>query len=372
MFFYKRITATLAALAMLIVFAGWGYTGHKTINTKASLSFNEEMSDFYQWTTILANHASDADYRKNVDPTEGPKHYIDIDNYQIFNTTGRIPQTYDSVVSMYGLNFVIDNGILPWATLTTYDSLQACFTRGDWDKAVLFAADLGHYVADGHMPLHLTKNYNGQFTGNYGIHSRYETTMINAFISHFVYEGREIAEVENVSDYVFGYIYDKYIYVDSVLAADNYAQEVAGNTNSWTYKSTLWEQSKSFTVPLFSDASHALAELIYSAWKAAGSPPMPSSSICETNGSDRFSLQNRPNPFSGETEIGFKLEQHAGVTLSIFDLQGNRIQTICSRSFAAGTHHILWQSANLPSGVYYLLLETGEQSSVKKIVSLGD
>lgn len=120
------------------------------------------MSQFNVWVSLLAEHASDADIRKAWDPTEGPKHYIDIDNYPEFLNTGHIPTTLDSVIALHGNDFVYDNGILPWATLTTFDSLQACFEREDWDNAVLFAADLGHYIADGHMPMHITRNYNGQ------------------------------------------------------------------------------------------------------------------------------------------------------------------------------------------------------------------
>lgn len=367
----RKILTILVTIPLAIVLGSWGYQGHKAINTKAALSFNEEMTEFFQWTTILANHASDADYRKNEDPTEGPKHYIDIDNYPGFYESGRIPQTYDSVTSLYGLNFVIDNGILPWATVTTYDSLQACFERGDWDKAVLFAADLGHYVADGHMPLHLTKNYNGQFTGNYGIHSRFESTMINAYISHFEYEGREIEVIEDVNNYVFDYIYENYIYVDSVLAADDYAKEQSGNTNSWTYKSALWEKSESFTIPLFSKASGALAELIYSAWKAAGSPDMPSSSIGEIRPERAVLGENHPNPFSAETMIEFNLPIHSAVRMYIVDMQGNTLANICNQSFAAGSHQLRWQPACLPAGVYFLVMEAGNQKDVKKIVSLG-
>ena len=143
----------------------WGYNGHYKINQSAPLSFNAEMEQFMAWAVTLSQHASDADYRKDEDPSDGPKHYIDIDNYSEFIATGRIPQTYDSVMALHGYGFVIAQGILPWATLTTYDSLVAAFTRFDWEKAVLLASDLGHYVADGHNPLHITRNYDGDFTG---------------------------------------------------------------------------------------------------------------------------------------------------------------------------------------------------------------
>ena len=92
---------------------------------------------------FLRYHASDADYRKSTDYTESPKHYIDIDKYNDFITKGRIPQTLDSVNTIYGSAFVIDNGILPWATKASFDSLRNCMQRHDFDKAQVFAADLG-------------------------------------------------------------------------------------------------------------------------------------------------------------------------------------------------------------------------------------
>ena len=52
---------------------------------------------------------------------------------------------------------------------------------GDWTSAVTWAADLGHYTADSHQPLHCTKNYDGQNTGNDGVHFRFEVMMMDRF-----------------------------------------------------------------------------------------------------------------------------------------------------------------------------------------------
>ena len=77
---------------------------------------------------MLASHASDADDRKPYTPGESHKHYIDIDNYSDFINHGRIPQTYDSAVMVYGSYFVSQQGILPWAAEASFDSLRNCFT----------------------------------------------------------------------------------------------------------------------------------------------------------------------------------------------------------------------------------------------------
>jgi hypothetical protein len=271
----KNLIVKTAVPLIALILISWGSTGHYKINTAASLSYNAQMSQFTYWTTTLADHASDADIRKNTDPTEAPKHYIDIDSYSEFVLQGKIPQTLDSVILLHGSTFVYNNGILPWATLICFDSLRNCFARHDWSKAVLFASDLGHYVADGHMPLHITENYDGQLSGNSGIHSRYESTMINAYIGQINYAGMDISVIPNVNQYIFSYLYSNYIYVDSVLAADNYAKSVSGgSTTSTAYKTALWGETKGFTIPLFRNASHALTELIYTAWVLAGSPAM--------------------------------------------------------------------------------------------------
>lgn len=327
------------------------------------------MEQFSQWAQILADHASDADYRKSIDPNEGPRHYIDIDNYAIFNTTGHIPQTLDSVIMLYGSYFVYDQGVLPWATLKTYDSLVACFSRQDWDKAVLFASDLGHYVADGHMPLHITRNYNGQFSNNSGIHSRYESTMINAYISQISYSGQPISFIENVNQYVFDYIYGNYAFVDSVLLADDYAKSISGNTNSTAYKQALWAYSQGFTTVLFKNASHALAELIYTAWTEAGSPLINSSAVPENfTHSKPLQLQNTPNPFSGSTQISFSLSENLLVNLRVINNLGQTLDVIASEKMEAGEHVIIWKPQIDIKGVYFLVIEAGQERAVRKMI----
>lgn len=361
------LNACIVALSLILI--SWGYTGHEKISHSASLSFNEEMSQFNAWVQFLASHASDADERKEWDPDEGIKHYIDIDNYQQFINSGTIPQTLDSVIDIYGYNFVYDQGILPWATLTTFDSLVACMARHDWNSAKYFAADLGHYVGDGHMPLHITRNYNGQYSGNSGIHSRYESTMISNYISQIDYDGFEVQIIGNVNQYIFDYLYTNYTYVDSVLLADDYAQSISGNTNSSAYRNALWNKSKNFTIHLFSNASHALAELIYNAWLQAGSPSMTAgtgnTAIKEVH---PVLYQNVPNPFTESTTIRYFLPDNMQVQLYIKNSEGMMVDTLADGQKAAGVYSIDWSGSNHPGGIYYLVCHAGSFVEVKKLI----
>jgi len=368
----NRNIKLVSLLALSLILMSWGYNGHHKISFNSSLSFNPEMEQFMSWAVTLAEHASDADDRKDEDPDEGPRHYIDIDNYPGFLTEGRIPQTYDSVVALYGQSFVIDQGVLPWATLITYDSLVNCFIRFDWEKAVLFASDLGHYVADAHMPLHITRNYNGQYTDNYGIHSRYESGMINEYKDVITYQGDEIFFISDVNDYIFDYLYANYIYVDSVLLADNYARAVAGNDYSDEYKAALWEKTHSFTIPLFSRASHALAELIYSAWVEAGKPDMNSGpGIFERNGkADQVPVNIHPNPAKIGAKIIFTLPYDSDINLQIINIDGSVVENLASTYLPAGSHEFFVNLAELQDGIYFVMLETGKSYHLAKMIKI--
>ena len=369
---FKHSTAVIILLS--IFFVGWGPTGHKIINQNSTLSFPPQMKVFLSWSSTLAQHASDADYRKSSDKTESPKHFIDIDYYPEFNSTGRISQSYDSMVTKYGSSTVIAQGTLPWAIIAAYDTLKNCFARKDFDKAVLIAADLGHYVADSHQPLHITTNFNPG-----GLHTRYEINMIDTYQSQIKYGGDSVQYIPNVSDYVFNYIYKNYRYVDSLIADDNAAKAVNSDTKSAAYYQALWNLTGNFTIALFDSASYRLASLIYTAWKNAGSP-LPSISFVESHSSypNNFSLeQNYPNPFNPTTTIKYQIPKSGLVQLKVYDILGREVAALVNEYQTAGEHLINFTTDNnqqttnphqLSSGVYFYQLKSGNYTQTKKLV----
>ena len=369
----KSFFSTIGLLALILLLASWGATGHRKISESAALSFNEQMHGFHAWVSFLREHSSDPDYRKATDPTEGPKHYIDVDNYPEFIATGRIPQTFDSAINIHGSSFVFGNGILPWATMASFDSLRNCLQRGDFENAQIFAADLGHYVADGHMPMHVTANYNGQLTGNTGIHSRYESKMINTFIGQFEYSGTPASEISDISQYIFDYLYANIALVDSILIADNYAKSLSSDYSSNTYNDALWDKCKSFTIPLFERASHALASLIYTAWIQAGSPSLSAAGVEEPFAINNSILeQNSPNPFNSITNINYVLKENTRVFLHVRDMNGDILDTIADGNFSEGKYSCQWDATSKPAGIYYLVLSAGKFTHVKKMVYMGE
>jgi len=361
----KRISYLTASFLLVILLSSWGYQGHKKISECAPPSFPSSMSFLLgHFSTILVDSCIAADNRKDWDDTEAPKHFIDIDNYPEFLLSGKIPQSWDSIVKARGLAFVLDNGIIPWSTMAAFDSVRDCFARENWDKAALFAADLGHYVGDGHMPLHLTANYNGQLTGQVDIHYRYETKMINAYVSQIIYPFDSAQYIPDIQSYIFTYIYANYVYADSVLYADRVATTLVGNTNSAAYTLALWNNTKSFTIPLFHHASFSLASLLYTAY--VESQHMAIKEIL----SDHSGLgMNYPNPVKDYTVIPFDIEQNnSNVSLKIFDALGNIKAVLLGGKMGKGHHEIKWDARGLSNGIYYCVLATNDAINTKKLL----
>ncbi|MDR3665285.1 MAG: T9SS type A sorting domain-containing protein [Ignavibacteriaceae bacterium] len=268
----KILTKTAVAIVLVLMFAGWGATGHKIINGNIVNLFPSTMNFPSTWGPFLVAHASDPDNRKGSDPTESPRHFIDIDIYPEFVANDSINQNYDAFVALHGSSAVIKNGIVPWAIVRWEDSLKRAFQSGNWPMAMQLSADLGHYVGDGHQPLHCTQNYDGEMTNQSGVHSRYETTLLGQYQNLIVYTNDSASYVSDVSSYAFNFIYQSNKDVDTVLYADSVAHAVAGSTSGTVYLQKFWDLCGNQMIQLIKNSSKAAADFIYTAWVDAGSP----------------------------------------------------------------------------------------------------
>ena len=263
--------------ALLVSLCSWGEKAHRKINSSCVEFFPKELYQLKSWAPTLADHGSDADFRKKIDKNEFVKHFIDIDNYDDFNNKYRIEENFETACLKYGKEKVMKEGTLPWTTDSTYNELVQNFKAGNWKQAVLSAADLGHYVGDGFMPLHIAANYDGQLSAQTGIHRRYEETMIDRHIDDIQFKSSVSLNVANIQSYIFKYLYANHSYVRILLQADNQAYELAGEQYNDIYYESLWAKSNLFTIKLLEESSKTLAGLIYSAWLEAGKPKIPAS-----------------------------------------------------------------------------------------------
>jgi hypothetical protein len=84
-----------------------------------------------------------------------------------------------------------------------------------------------------------------------------------------------------------------------------------------------------------------------------------------------FLLSNNfPNPFNPSTKIKYSIPQSSNVVIKIFDVLGNEIETLVNEEKPTGTYELMWNAANLPSGVYFYQLKACSFVQTKKMILL--
>lgn len=251
----------------------WGRRIHEIINRRAA----EEEGAAEAWSGLarsLGSHASDADDRKGRDPDERTRHYIDIDHFDPWPFDG-VPRTREAMDKKYGREEAAQWGVAPWAIDECWRMVVLSLEKGDWSSAGAWAADLGHYVADTHQPLHCTVNYDGQATGNQGVHLRFEVHMMNRYYDEAVIGPGEPRVLSGTpAEASFEWIATAYPGLEVILAGDTAATAVDPDFGD-EYYAALWAHTETVANAQVEEAVRDLAALYRSAWEAAGSPPPP-------------------------------------------------------------------------------------------------
>ncbi len=100
----------------------------------------------------------------------------------------------------------------------------------------------------------------------------------------------------------------------------------------------------------------------------------PSGQILQ-NTSKNFSIQSYPNPFNPETNILYNIKSPVHVTLRIYDVQGQLVRALVNDYQQPGNYSVRWNGLNqngvqVPSGVYFLRIHAGEESSSQRLVMM--
>ena len=139
---------------------------------------------FEQYRITVVEHAIDPDtYRTMGCVEEPPRHFLDMDAYGP-SPFAALPHDYDAAVAKFGRDVVLKNGVLPWRTHEIADRLRDAFkqtTPFARDDIKLFSAVITHYIGDAFQPFHAALNYDGQLTGQQGVHSRFEAELFERY-----------------------------------------------------------------------------------------------------------------------------------------------------------------------------------------------
>ncbi len=195
----------------------WGFYGHKRINKMAIFTLPEGMIGFYKkHIDYITEHAVDPDKRRYAVAAEGARHYIDIDHYGE-NAFDIVPKRWKDAVNKFTEDTLQAYGIVPWYIEKMVGRLTEAFKKENLDLILKYSADLGHYIADAHVPLHTTENYNGQLTNQYGIHAFWESRVPELKANDYDYFVGKAEYIDNVLDKAWFTVKQSHIAVDTVL-----------------------------------------------------------------------------------------------------------------------------------------------------------
>jgi len=270
----------------------WGFFGHKRINRMAVFTLPPEMLGFYKYhIEYITEHAVDPDKRRYAVDGEAPRHYIDIDHYakDTVSPFDVVPKPWRLAVEKFSEDTLQAYGIVPWYIDVMVNKLTYAFKNKNVDLILKYSADLGHYVGDAHVPLHTTKNYNGQLTNQYGIHGLWESRLPELFAENYDYFVGNATYYKNVTNYAWDVVYASHMCVDSVLKIENqitaemsedakYVYETRGAATMRNYSK---EFSKAYHLRMNSMVERRLKASIlgvgsmwYTAWVNAGQPDL--------------------------------------------------------------------------------------------------
>ncbi|MBL8003359.1 MAG: S1/P1 Nuclease [Flavobacteriales bacterium] len=269
----------------------WGFYGHKRINRMACYTLPPEMFGFFKrHIDFISDHAVDPDRRRYADPAEAPRHYIDIDHYaHDGDPFAVVPRQWNVAVQKFTEDTLQAYGIVPWHIQVVLGRLTKAFQRGDVDRILFYASDLGHYVGDAHVPLHTTENYNGQLTNQHGIHAFWESRIPELSAEnydHFVGRARYL---DDPLDAAWVAVQESNARVDSVLDLERTVNAQFPDDRKFVFEDRgrggmrfySREYTKAYEDAMdgmverrMNDAIISLGSFWYTAWVNAGQPEL--------------------------------------------------------------------------------------------------
>jgi|KBSMisStaDraftv2_1062788.scaffolds.fasta_scaffold50966_3 hypothetical protein len=284
----KKSAVAVVLLAAALVPSpalAWGAVAHRYIMRRAIDLLPPEIKPFFEHhRDELVLRANDPDLWRVVGfEDEPPNHQIDfgVDDYGPYPFVA-LPREYDAAVEKFGVAVVRRHGLLPWRTMEEFGNLRRLFQGFARNQlyvegnTVLFASTLGHYIQDAFQPLHVHNNYDGQLSGQTGLHSRFEAELFERFESRLTINPGPVKPVASARDFIFDTVLASFQLVPKILAADRDAIGIR-DTYDDAYFEAFFTNIRPVLEQQLAGAITGTASAIVGAWTEAGKPALKTS-----------------------------------------------------------------------------------------------
>ena len=274
------------ALALALVPApvlAWGFTGHRMVARKALATLPAELRRAFEANAdYLVEQSINPDlYRSG--PSD-PDHFLDMDAFGSY-PFDQISRVEAESLARLGKD-AASKGRVPWKIDEVYRGLVAAFRARDLPRALERAGTLCHFIADAHVPLHATDNYDGQLTGQRGLHARWESDLVerNRVQLEAVVQPGAAQKITDAVGLALDVLRDSYLHSLQVLASDresvtahDLAETAEDERYDDEYYSRFYAREASRVAARLGAAASATGSLWRSAWEEAGRPALDES-----------------------------------------------------------------------------------------------
>ena len=273
---------------------------------------------------FITNHAVDPDMRRYALAQEGARHYIDIDHYGKYPFDA-LPRKWSEARTKFSEDSLQKHGTVPWWVQTMLYRLTEAFKERNQVKVLKLSAEIGHYIADAHVPLHANSNHNGQYTGQQGIHGFWESRVPELLADKewdfFIGKADYIKDPAN---YIWQRVLESAAAADTVLRYEKELSEQFPPDQKFSFENrngVLDRQysaafTKAYDLKLrgmverrMRTAIYSVASFWYTAWVNAGEPDLTKLSNKEFSADDLKEFENLSNDWKKNKIVGREHEE---------------------------------------------------------------
>lgn len=258
----RLIYSFLSFLSLLLLGSSfiWGFYAHQQINRLAVFTLPIEMSGFYKANiAYITENAVNPDRRRYAVEGEAPRHYIDLDVYPDSVQSDLRSLYWQEAVDKYTEDTLNAYGIVPWHVNFMKYQLTQAFVKKDAQAILRLSADLGHYIADAHVPLHTTENYNGQLSNQVGIHGFWESRLPELFSKDYDFWVGGAAYIEKPQERIWNVVMESHMALDTVLLFESSLSKSFESDKKFTIEERSGITIRNYSRP-FSKAYHEMLE----------------------------------------------------------------------------------------------------------------
>ncbi|MEY5001458.1 MAG: hypothetical protein RLZZ211_1494 [Bacteroidota bacterium] len=244
---YKKLKQFAALLLIGLLFtrsqtkqnSQWGFAGHQRVNEFAVYLLPAELqATFIQHLPYLISQSVAPDQRRYAVANEAARHYIDLDHYykKGEDPFWNLPSNWQDAVACHTEDTLYAYGIVPWHVVRMKYRLHKAFEEKNLALLLKYAAEIGHYIADAHVPLHTTENYNGQLSNQYGIHGLWESRLIELQAENYNYWIGKARYLPSVQKEIWAAVRASHAALDSVLRFEKKVSNEMGTAEKYSYE----------------------------------------------------------------------------------------------------------------------------------------